>query len=97
MLESNRKGQQSGQKSIQVRAADEHTLKRARNEEDYVSFRGHFSVAGEELRWQKFHPDGIEEKRGQRGHTPPGVRPLGYRQVTRKRFRSSPISFYRDQ
>lgn len=59
----------SWQKTSRARAGDEHfprmrTLKNARNEEDYISFRGHFSIAGEELRWQNFHAD---DQRGQRG------------------------------
>lgn len=56
----------SRRRSARGRAADKRfprtrTLKRARNREDWVSFRGHFSVA-EELRWQKFSPRWVEDK-----------------------------------
>lgn len=61
----------SWQKVSRARAADKHfprtrTLKSACNKEDCVSFRGHFSIAAEELRWRNLHADGQRE-RGQRG------------------------------
>lgn len=66
----------SWQKTSRARAADKHfprtrTLKRARNEEDYVSCRGHFSVVGEELRWRKLSrrwPEGEKTKRRETEH-----------------------------
>lgn len=64
----------SWQKTSRARAADKHfprtrTLKRARNEKDYVSFRGHFSVAGEQLRWRKLSRRWPEEARTKRRET----------------------------